>query len=222
LIASILPIWGFNCSNYAIVNVLPQHLPDKLGINKNYFNTPCFGVQKIDDCFDLTENNVELLQKSENKKRLKADIIRLSFFDIFIANEDRHFGNLNTVCKFENGEILLYPIDHIAIFNQHELKRPLTELTFDESIINSSLFNKIVNDRDLPRQLVLRDMKKNLYLCILACTQALDDIIENIPTEWQIDKAKIKQILLDLCFNSQWFEKCWTIFVQYLQQFHMK
>ena len=222
LIACLLPIWGFNCPNYALVNVLPNHLPDNLGLNKKYFDTPCFGVEKIENCFDLTESNVEILKKSENKKRLKDDIIRLGFFDIFIANEDRHLANLNTLSKLEGSEYLLFPIDHVAIFNQHGFKHELTELTYDESIINSALFSKIVNDRDLPRKLALRRMKESLYLCSQICSNSLNEILKDIPLEWQINTTEIKQKLLDLCFSGEWFEKCWEVFVQYLQQYHMQ
>lgn len=222
LLACMLPIWGLNCSTYAFIKVLPKHLPDNLGIDKRHFNSTCFGVRIIEDCFDLTEVNIGILKKSTNKTEIKNDIFKISFLDILMCNEDRHFGNLNIICKREQYGYSLYPIDHIAIFNQLGLEHDLTELTFDETLINTKLFSKMLYNKDLPKKRKLKTMRESFYLCFQDCKNNLDICFENVPLDWGINKAEVKTKLLALCFNDIWFNQCWTIFIHYLQLFQNK
>lgn len=138
------------------------------------------------------------------------------------CNEDRHWGNLNILAKYENEEYLLYPIDHVAIFNQFNLTQDLSELTYEESLINTKLFDKVLNTRDLPRRKMQKTMKENLYLCFVQSKGSIAKILDGVPPNWQIDNNKIKQSLLDLCFNDEWFDHCWVKFTEYLQIFYNK
>ncbi|WP_407520976.1 hypothetical protein PDL71_11120 [Lacibacter sp. MH-610] len=219
LIASFLSDWQFNRSSINFIQALPEHIPNDLGIPRNQFDVPCFGLQKIDDAIDLTQISEDAVVRSRNKNNLKADLLKLAFFDIWTANEDRNSNNYNIIYKQVGGEYLGYPIDHEACFNFQNFENGLVQITYQDSLIYSSFFAKLFKTSEFKSKERVENLKDSFYLCSRNCRQNVNAYLQNIPAGWNVNivakEAELNQFLL----NDEWFEECWHTFLEFLQYF---
>ncbi|SFE39909.1 hypothetical protein SAMN05518672_1061 [Chitinophaga sp. CF118] len=56
LIASFLPIWGFNSNPINLIKINDEHIPSGLGIKRSCFESPCFGLQMIESSNELDKH----------------------------------------------------------------------------------------------------------------------------------------------------------------------
>lgn len=219
LVASFLEPWQFNHSPFTLIQVLPEHIPADLGIPRNRFDVPCYGLQKIDDVFDLTKVSEDILTTSKNKKSLKEDILKLAFFDIWTCNEDRHTGNYNLLCKLVDGSCTMYPIDHEACFNHQNFERGLVSIDYESSLIYSTLFPKLFKASEFKNEQRLENLKQSFYLCALSCRQNVNNYLQNIPAAWNVNMIEKEAELNQFLLNDEWFEESWHTFLEFLQYF---
>ncbi len=187
LAASFLDSWKFNHSPFSLIKVLQEHIPLDLTIPKNRFDVPCFGLQKIENAFDLNKVTEDILANSKNKKVLKADVLKLAFFDIWTCNEDRHINNYNLLYKLVDGEYILYPIDHEACFNSQNFENGLFQITYEDSLIYSSFFSKLFKTNEFKNVATLENSKQSFYLCAQSCRNNINEYLQNIPAGWSLD-----------------------------------
>jgi hypothetical protein len=218
LIASFLPVWDFKSSPINLIKVSSDHIPSDLGISKNCFKSPCFGLQKVDSSNELDKHNTGLLNRRHLSYCFKDDFLKLSFFDIWVANEDRSHNNYNLLLAIRDGFYELYPIDHEACFNHGELASGLTPITYEESLIYSEAFNMLFKKGDFTRSSIAA-LRDKYYVCVEGCKDSVDRILNEIPPEWGIDVKQEKQILDTFLFNDVWFHEAWTTFQSYIQLF---
>lgn len=218
LIASFLPIWEFETTPIDIIYIKDEHIDHTLGISRSYFKLPCFGSQKINNASELDNHNIGLLTKSKISKKFKEDFLKLCFFDIWTANEDRSHNNYNLLIAASNKKYELYPIDHEACFNHTELSQAIIPISYEESLIYSEAFSKIFNTKELNPDKVdsLKDM---CYLCIQNCKKEIKDILSKLPVEWGIDIDIEEHFLNNFLFEDNWMKQCWMTFQTYLQYF---
>lgn len=219
LIASFLSEWEFNHAPFKLIKVQPEHIPLSLTIPKNRFDAPCFGSQKLFEVGDLTKVTEDIIINSKYKKSVKNDILRLSFFDIWTCNEDRHSGNYNVLYKFEENRYRLYPIDHEACFNHQNLERGLVSIDYESSLIYSSFFAKLFRPSEFKNQDVLNNLKQSLYICSLSCKQKIAIILNNIPQEWNVNLVEKEVELNKFLLNDKWFDESWNTFLEFLQYY---
>ncbi|PVD53589.1 hypothetical protein DC498_03465 [Terrimonas sp.] len=199
-----------------MIQVLPEHIPPDLTIPRNRFEVPCFGLQKLEDVFDLNQVSEDILVGTRNKKVLKADVLKLAFFDIWVANEDRHLNNYNILYKLIGGQYRLYPIDHEACFNSQNLENGLVQITYEDSLIYSSFFSKLFKINEFKN---IENLKQSFYLCTLSCRQNLNQYLQNIPPEWNVNLQGKETELNQFLLTDEWFEECWHTFLEFLQYF---
>ncbi|MDE3212586.1 MAG: hypothetical protein KGM98_05070 [Bacteroidota bacterium] len=219
LIGSFLDCWQLKHSPISLIEVLPEHIPSDLTIPRNRFDVPCFRLQKLENAFDLNQLTENLLEKSRNNIELKADLIKLAFFDIWISNEDRHLNNYNILVKLDSRKYTIYPIDHEACFNSQNLENGLYQITFEDSLIYSTLFSKLFKINEFSNKARTENLKESFYLCTLNCRRHLKSFLENIPAGWSVDIAKKEEELHQYLLNKNWFEECWHTFLDFLQYF---
>jgi hypothetical protein len=217
LIASFIPVWGFYSSAVQLIQVQPEHLPDNLGIKKVCFDMPCFALQQAPPaCTELDKQTVEILLPGLISPTLKDDFLRLCFFDIWVANEDRNHNNYNIILVSEKERYRLFPIDHEACFNHGELRGPLTPITFEESLIYSAAFAKLYKAQDL-RSGMLDKSRNQYYIYMGAAREKLLQILHGLPNEWQIDIVAEQEILARFLFDDTWFNQAWETFLDYIR-----
>ncbi len=203
---------------FEFIEILEEHIPLDLGISKNHFKSTCFGSKKINDTVILSKLTEDVLLKSKGKKALKEDFFKIAFFDMLFANEDRHLNNYNLLFTLVQNEYVLYPIDHEACFNHQNLNRPLVVLTYEETLVYSTLFNKLFNNIELSDKDILAQRKEKYYLCYRKCVERIEEIVSNTPRSWSISNDQISKDLR-IFLSDDWFESCWKEFLIYIQLF---
>ncbi len=217
LAACFLKLWEFKQPNYCFINVRKEDLPTDLTIPKKCFSVPSFGIEKIEESIDLNKITEELLVKSKRKFKTKEDLLKLAFFDIWLSNEDRHSGNFNILCKYDEKGYDIYPIDHAAIFNHGILNAPIDLLTFDETLINSNLFSKLLIINMLKVKRDREGIRKKYYLYAENCKKNINNILKYVPPEWKIDILDVEEKLIKYILNDTWFDNCWNQYLLYFE-----
>lgn len=219
LIACFLQCWHFDHAPTALIKVLPEHIPVDLTIPKNRFDTPCFGLEKIKDVFDLNKATEGVLTNLREKEALRAIVLKLAFFDIWTCNEDRHSNNYNLLAQSVNNKYILYPIDHEACFNSQNLERGLVSITYEDSLFYSSFFRNLFKSNKFTNRSRLEKLKQYFYLCALDCRKHINFYLQGIPQEWNVDTANKEAELNRFLLNNEWYEECWHTFLQFLENF---
>ncbi|MBY0476906.1 MAG: hypothetical protein K2Q24_04615 [Chitinophagaceae bacterium] len=202
-----------------LLQVRKEDITSELGIPAGHFNVPCFASKLLDGSTEIDKHNVLQLTKASNVKQLRFDLLKLAFFDIWVANEDRNHNNYNLLMNVYDGKYNFYAIDHAACFNHGELREDkLTALTFEETLIYSELGHELFKSRWLRTVFDAKKFRDSCYLYRQACMQNMDIILSSIPEQWNIDtvseKVKLEQSLL----SEEWFQEAWITFITYLQQ----
>jgi hypothetical protein len=220
LIASyFLKVWNIKTPDIAIIDVKPEHLSDVITttVQPAYFNLPCFGSQFDKYAKEFTNFMGKITQYEKQKFSNRNDFLKLAFFDIWMANEDRTYNNPNFLITSEKTGYQVFAIDHESCFNSSNLERGLYELNFEDSILTHPSIKHIMG-RDMSDQENLEKLIKDAYLCIDACKQHIDEILSYIPAEWQINTVLYKQLLVDTVFNISWIDSSKKIFFEFLQK----
>jgi hypothetical protein len=217
LIAAFLPYWSFNAAPVNSIQVKDEHISAELGINRNHFAYPCFGLQKVPHSTELDKHNIALLTKRLSPG-FKDDFLRLSFFDIWAANEDRSHNNYNILLSGSQNGYRLYPIDHEACFNHSDNPNRLIPITYEESLIYSEAFARLFHPAGQVYN-TLAGLRGKSYLCKQACRADIDVILAAIPSQWKIDIQSEKKALAGFLFSDEWFDAAWETFETYIGYF---
>lgn len=219
VIASFLECWEFNRAPYSLIQVLPEHILPDLSIPRKSFDAPCFGLQEITGAVDLSRINEDILASSRPRIRLKQDLLKLAFFDIWTCNEDRNSGNYNILFKYVEREYVIYPIDHEACFNNGNFERGLVPVTFEDNLIYSTLFAKLFQGREWEKEEFLASLRERFYLCAQRCQENVEKFLQEIPRGWNLDLVKKGEELRRYLLNDEWFKTCWGSFLEFLEYF---
>lgn len=214
--ASFLKLWGLNVPDFASVSVNRDHIPSDYHINEYYFDTACFGLQytrTFAEVIDFTANISYQQRKAFPNRR---DLLDIALFDIWLANEDRNQDNYNLLIDIENQRNFI-PIDHEAIFNTRNIKSPIYELTYEDSIISSPLFMNLFSNNDF-NQTAMKEIKDNFQAKVKLCIDNYVILIEPIPPDWNINKLELETKLKNEIFDDNWLLRSFNLFLEFLQR----
>lgn len=201
----------------AVVQVRKEDITTELGIPAKHFNIPCFASKILDGSTEVDKHNILQLAKASNLSQLRLELLKLAFFDIWVANEDRNHNNYNLLMNVSDGEYNLYAIDHAACFNHGELKEgKLSALTFEETLIYSELGHELLKTRWLRSAFAADKFRDSCYLYRQSCMQNLDSILSSLPKQWNIDRVSEKIKLEQSLFSEEWFNEAWFTFITHL------
>lgn len=203
--ASFLKIWELKVPDFALVNVDRDHIPEAFNIHGYQFDIPCFGSRYARNYVEITDFTANI---SPQRRRIftdRLDLFYIALFDIWLANEDRNYNNYNLLIDLES-QYQIVPIDHETIFNTRIIEYPISELTFEDSIISSPLFFSLLGQNSFPNR--REEIKNNFYLKVSLCKDSFEDILNDIPESWRIDKNRLKNKLINEIFVDSWTEKC--------------
>lgn len=214
LAASFLRIWQLQVPDFAFVQVHYDHVK-QFHIPKHYVAKPCFGSQYSVYYQELTQytDNPDI-KKHKEYMESRFELLKIALFDLWIANEDRHFNNMNLLVDMQNSYHFV-PIDHGAIFNTRTFDTKITLLTENESLTDTSLFKNLLPRKEFSKELITK-LKEYFYLCSLQCKQQFHEILSFVPPCWDIDRKVIETKLSDEVFTPEWEASVINTFLDYI------
>lgn len=153
---------------------------------------------------------VELLKDKNLRYSLenRADFLKISLFDLWLANEDRNHNNFNLLLNTSTAKTyLFYAIDHENIFNTNSLKYGIFPLTEDDSILNTELA-KVLFPRNREILIILKDLMEKFYFCVSECRNHLEAVFKKTPASWNIDFDLMRKSLNETIFSTEWIKNC--------------
>lgn len=208
----------------AFVKVQRDHvpigeLPNRIGYD--HFSVPAFGIQKHPSAEEV---GLAFAQKTDYQIRQieKDEFLKIALFDLWLANEDRHQGNYNLMLAAPEespagGTFLRFmPIDHQMIFNSGEMDETIVLLTEDESLLQSTAFDRLYRSKTK-----LKTAAKTIVDLfpgwVQACHAHLGSILASIPKTWGIDLPFLSGYLDQCLFDPEWVEKVKAAFIERLK-----
>ena len=218
LAASFLKIWALAVPDFKFVKVKSEHVDERLGLKKKYFEKVCFGSKhgklyiEIDKSF---RDYPKRFYKEFSKH--KKDFLKICLFDIWMGHSDRTEDNFNLMYDSENDNRLV-PIDNQSIFfNGNIFHLNNYSAKYEYSLLSSFLPFVLFSKKELSDTKILSELQLFFEENTLQCKQNLPEIIKNIPTEWELDSALYQNAIENNLFNDKWIEKSWNDFVGFYQ-----
>jgi hypothetical protein len=212
--ASFLRVWELSVPDFCFINVNYEHVKH-FTIPKHHFDKTCFGSKFSKNFVELTLFNDEPDFKKINVlPEQKLNILKIALFDLWMANEDRNFNNLNLLLDVSNGYNLV-PIDHGAILNTRLLDSSISVLTETECVTNTDLMKHLHPKCDFNKEYI-SSLKDYFYLCTLKCQQNFDEILNYIPPDWTPDLNKVADKIKIQIFSKDWEDKVINTFLDYI------
>lgn len=217
-------IWEIKTPEICLINVLEDHLPLDLGGNlqPSYFKKPCFGSKYISSSKEIDSTLIHSFQNKYFKSKIqnKDDFLKIALFDIWLSNEDRNHNNSNLLLDFTSNDMYyFYAFDHNAIFNTNlMLKYGITQLTDDESIINTELA-KLLFKKGEKLKTTVDNLVTKMYLCTDQCKTNLKMILAEVPLAWNVDCVEIESLLIKNIFADDWINECENNFRTLIQTY---
>ena len=214
--------WELKTPPICFIEVAEEHVPDSPQnlIQPAYFKKPCFGSLLIKDSLVIDNTVLPSFKKASYRRKIKnkTDLLKIALFDIWLANDDRHHGNSNSLVDMtEHAHFYFSVFDHGALFNTNNLKYGINLISYNESLIYSDLY-KIMFGRINNLSQIVDNIVAEFYLCIAKCEDELSDLLEDIPKEWNIDLDTFEKLIRDNLFNAEWYTSCVNHFRTLIQE----
>lgn len=180
---------SFYTSPFKLVKIKREHWPADFQYYKE--GIPAIGSQFQENVIDVTTSSLNQIQSGI--KELKQ-LLRIGIFDLWTANEDRNYNNANLLYEMNLGKLI--SMDYGCLFNNATFDYPLTQLSFNESIIYSDLFRHIkkgINEKDVLKEAneALKEFEKTLQ-------KEIKIDLNLFPETWGVGKDVIRLKLNEL------------------------
>ena len=202
--------WELRIPKFALIQILPEHWTPFRTIN---LSAPAFGSQVQKSVIDVTSswNDSILISTS-----LQQQILKISLFDIWVANEDRNWNNANLMYDTKSNALIV--IDHGCILNTATFDYKLSLLTENESILYSELAHAIL--KELSTEIstrLLSELEDNFKSIRYRKDEIIEKILEFIPANWNVSIDMVYSKMNQL-FDQKWMDDCWKTFIEYFNQ----
>ena len=202
-------VWELNAPPISFVNIKSEHWSESY-IHPKVMTTMLGSKYLTSVDYVLPSTFDKLVKTSAMLKHL----LKIALFDFWVANEDRNENNSNLLYDVITKTFV--PIDFGCILNHADFKSSMIQLTTTDTIINSSLFKYLTKGN------VSQTIKKHVtnlkgaYANYVSCCQMqIDDIVNNLPSDWNIPTSLVTNKLLQL-FEPEWTEAVWCNFEECL------
>lgn len=214
-------IWEIKTPEIALITVKKEHISEKFHLPYYLFEKECFGSRYLKNSKEIDLSMISLFNDTSFRRKLgnKNDFLKIALFDIWLANDDRNHNNFNMLLDADASNLnFFYAIDHVNIFNSNYLNHGISEMTENDSIINTELA-KILFGKNKKLIEIVNNLVENLYLCSNECQKKLDEILDLAPESWGINKNEISNKISQHLFTEEWLKKCETNFRSFVQSF---
>ena len=201
--------WQLNTPKVALVRIKPSHWA---GISQSHsLSAPSIGSQWLDGVADITPSTYAKVPATTD---MLEQLMQIALFDFWIANEDRNVNNANLMYDVVRGRLV--SIDYGCILNTATFEYPLSQLTTTDTILWSDLFRHLAQGQEEATIQAIVDRLKMVFReSIQRASAQVNQIIEEIPTEWNVPQSMVKEKLLQL-FNELWKTEVWNNFMECL------
>ena len=187
-----------------------EHWSEKIVSTRN-LSAPAIGYRKLEGIIDVTPSTYNLVSSTEP---LLFQLLKIALFDFWIANEDRTYNNANLLYDVQHENLI--SIDYGGILNTSTFEYPLSQLTATDTILYADLFRHLSNGKDKQRIWSYVDELSDYYNeSIARCSACLDEIKDNIPSEWNVPINIIEEKLHQL-MSPIWIDGVWKNFIECL------
>lgn len=201
--------WKLPTPDYALIRIKADHWE---GINLSHsVSAPSIGTKWLNGVVDITPSTYKEVPVSI---KTLNQLLWISLFDFWIANEDRNANNANLMFDVINNQLI--SIDYGCILNTATFDYPLTQLTTNETILCSDIFQHLSQRQEQSVILQLaKQMETDYSAYILRCQAIMPQIIEELPLEWNVPLSTIQDKLAQLS-DKNWISDTWNNFIDSL------
>lgn len=181
---------------------------DKRYLNNDIEKLFFFGSRKLENVTEYNKENLFIKDKNQFKKfENPLDFIKIAVFDNWIANKDRRTINPNLMLQALDQKFRIVPIDNVQCFacqsNYKGLSKAVMNIFPTSTLIVSDMLKSICNFADSN---IITNLEKTILEDMNRSLSSLDDIFNQIPSEFGLSKAgkgKIRDVLSDKIRNSR-------------------
>lgn len=203
--------WQLNTPEIALVRIKSSHWA---GVNQSHsISAPSIGSRWLDGVVDITPSTYAKVPATTDTLE---QLMQIALFDFWIANEDRNANNANLM--YDVGRSRLVSIDYGCILNTATFEYPLSQLTTTDTILWSNFFQHLAQGQEPASiQVMAEGLKVEYDNSLQRASVQVDQIVEDMPEEWNISQNVIKEKLLQL-FDERWTAEVWDNFVECLNE----
>jgi hypothetical protein len=170
--------------DFSFIRVNYEHVKD-FNLPKHFFERTCFGSKYSRYYQELNHFTAKPdIKKQKAYVENRNDLLKIALFDLWLANEDRNFNNMNLLIDV-NSSYSYVPIDHGAIFNSKALYNRIGLLSENESLVKTDIVTLLFPKFEYPIDLILQ-LEESFYLCTAKCKQNYNEIVKSVPSDWDI------------------------------------
>jgi len=201
--------WQLDTPDIAFVRIKSAHWAGRF--LQHSLSAPSLGSKQLESVVDVTPSTYGDVKATT---AILRQLLKIALFDFWIANEDRNVNNANLL--YDVGRGRLVSIDYGCILNTATFDYAMSQLTSNESILCSDLFQHLVSDKEIPNlETVLKELKKGYIESLKKSEKQVKFIISEMPKEWKVPSDTIENKLKQL-FEEQWVNGVWDCFVECL------
>lgn len=207
--ANMIARWNIRSPKLAFVRIAPEHWTN---IFTSHTSAVSLGYIMLDGVIDV--NNATLHPVEQHQATL-TQLLRIALFDFWIANEDRTYNNANLL--YDIKEKSLVSIDYGGVFNTSSYDIELSQLTTTDTILYADIFRHLIKKEQ--KEDIIKNaesLRKYYERTLHRCLKGRDEIINNIPSSWNI-KSEIVNNKIDQLLPKEWTEGVWNNFMDCLK-----
>jgi hypothetical protein len=209
LCAHLLNLWGLKIPKIAALKVDTKIIDKPLSSRhkEHYFSRTCFGSMQLKDSFEFSEF-IPLFSKHDFNKFIDIDdILKISLFDIWVDNIDRHSKNPNILIAQDTNGLNIFAIDHTLCFCNLSAGNLSPEAPFsvplEKTILNTDFAMNVYKLIIKQNPKWVEDMQEYFYLRIKICKDYFDTTVGNIPSDLGLREEDITALSNFMFSNSR-------------------
>ena len=183
--------WELNAPPVSFVNIKSEHWPESY-IHPKVMTT-MLGSKYLTSVDYVLPSTFDKLAKTS---AMLKHLLKIALFDFWVANEDRNENNSNLLYDVITKTFV--PIDFGCILNNADFQSSMMQLTTSLTIQKHVTYLKGAYANYVSR-----------------CQMQIGDIVNNLPSDWNISTSLVTNKLLQL-FEPNWLEAVWRNFEECL------
>lgn len=198
------------------VAVLNEHVIPSSGCQPAFFlEKTCFATLQLTDSVEITQ--FSFAKKELTRIRNVADLMKIAFLDVLLANEDRHESNYNLLLQSTEEGYFIVPIDHENRLNSHSFRedRPLYSEDYNYTLISSDFFKAALSGK-VKNLAEVEQLFEEYYLCTKTFVEQLHEKALTLPADWRIPANYIRSLQTNL-LHPDWLHETKTNYLSFIR-----